>query len=75
MKTQRNARGYNILILLALVLGLITFTPLVIPYGLHRPVLFHLPYTLWTGLLVAIIFVLITWIAIRIHPGRGEDES
>jgi hypothetical protein len=75
MNTKKKFRFYNILILLVLLLSVLTFTPLVMPYGVHLPALLHLPYTLWTGLLVAILLVCLTWLAVRFHPGRKEDES
>ncbi len=75
MKHTRRRLCYRIMILLALILGCITFTPLVIPYGKHEPVLSHFPYTLWTGLIVTLLFVLLTWFATRVHPGKEEDES
>ena len=75
MSIKPSSRYYRVLIVLAVILGIITFTPLVMPYGIHKPTLFHLPYTLWTGLIVALLFVLLTYIAISVHPGKGEDES
>jgi hypothetical protein len=75
MNLSQRKSIFRMLILAALILGCITFTPLVIPYGKYEPALFHFPYTLWTGLIVTLLFVLLTWIAIRIHPGKGEDES
>ena len=75
MNKTRKSRRYNILILLALLLSVLTFTPLVMPYGEYRPSLFHLPYTLWTGLTVALLFVCLTWLSVLLHPGKKEDES
>ncbi|HEC43686.1 MAG TPA: hypothetical protein ENI20_12750 [Bacteroides sp.] len=75
MNQDRKTRIYRLLILLAIILSIITFTPLVMPYGKHEPSLFHLPYTLWTGLLVALCFVILTWFSIHNHPGKEEDES
>jgi len=75
MNTKNKSWQYSILILLAILLAVLTFTPLVMPYGVHKPSFLHLPYTLWTGLLVAIIFVCLTWLAVHMHPGRKEDES
>jgi len=75
MNTKKKQRQYAILVLLAFLLAVLTFTPLVMPYGVHLPSFLHLPYTLWTGLLVAILFVCLTWLAVRWHPGRKEDES
>ena len=72
---MKKSRSYNVLAVLAVLLAVLTFTPLVMPYGKHQPAFLHLPYTLWTGLLVAILFVCLTWLAMRMHPGKGEDES
>lgn len=66
---------YRLLILLALVLCILSFTPLVMPYGRFTPAFLHLPYTLWTGILVSVLFVVLTWLAARNHPGREEEES
>ena len=75
MNTKKKSRAYNVLIILAILLSVLTFTPLVMPYGVRQPGFLHLPYTLWTGLIVAILFVCLTWFAVRMHPGKGEDES
>jgi len=57
----------------ALILVIITFTPLVVPYGIHKPALLGLPYTLWTGILITVGLVALTFIATRVHPGREGD--
>ena len=75
MNSMKKSRSYNVLVALAIIFAILTFTPLVMPYGKHQPTFLHLPYTLWTGLLVAILFVCLTWLAVRLHPGKGEDES
>ena len=75
MNSKRKNRTYNVLMALAVLLAVVTFTPLVMPYGVHQPSFLHLPYTLWTGLLVSVLFVCLTWLAVSKHPGKGEDES
>jgi hypothetical protein len=75
MDNKRKKLFLNLLTLAAVALSCITFTPLVMPYGRHEPTLLNFPYTLWTGLIVALLLVLLTWLAVRIHPGREEDES
>ena len=75
MKLANKRLLLRLLIIAVVVLSLITFTPLVIPYGKHEPALFFFPYTLWTGLIVALLLVLVTFLATRIHPGNEEDES
>lgn len=75
MNPDNKPKIYRLLILLAIMLGIITFTPLVMPYGRYEPTLLNLPYTLWTGLIAALIFVLLTWLAVHFHPGKKEDGS
>jgi len=75
MNISRKKFLLKVLSIAALVLSCITFTPLVMPYGKHEPSLFHFPYTLWTGLIIALLFVLVTYLATRIHPGKEEDDS
>ena len=75
MKTGPNKLLFILLASIALALGCITFTPLVIPYGIHKPCLLSFPYTLWTGIIVALIFVFLTYLASLVHPGKEEDES
>ena len=65
----------KVLIPAAVLLSCITFTPLVIPFGTYKPGLFSLPYTLWTGLILAILLVFLTYLSTRYHPGNEEDES
>jgi len=57
----------------AIILVIITFTPLVIPYGIYRPTLWGLPYSLWTGILISAGLVMLTFIAGRVHPGRESE--
>ena len=75
MNAKKKSGRYSVLILLAVLLSVLTFTPLVMPYGKHLPSFLHLPYTLWTGILVAILLVCLTWLTVRWHPGRKVDET
>ena len=75
MDIKKKKKLLSLLTITAVVLSCITFTPLVIPYGKYEPALFFFPYTLWTGLIVAMLLVLVTYLATRIHPGKEEDES
>ncbi len=58
----------------AILLTIVTFTPLVIPAGVYRPRLLGMPYTLWVTVLITCLYVLLTYIGTRVHPGRNEDE-
>lgn len=51
----------------AVILILITFTPLVIAPGKIDPKLFSMPYTLWVSILITILLVVLTYIGGRVH--------
>lgn len=52
---------------IAVVLILITFTPLVIAPGKIEPKLFAMPFTLWMSILITILLVVLTYIGGRFH--------
>ena len=54
------------------ILILLTFTSLITPKGIHKPELFGMPYTLWVGIIEALILVGITWIGTKVHPGKDD---
>ena len=54
----------------ALLLCVLTFTPLVIPSGQFKPLLVGMPRTLWAGILVYVGLVLLTLIATSIYRER-----
>lgn len=58
----------------AVLLSAITFTPLVIPYGVHKPMLAGMPLTLWAGILVAVGLVFLTYVGSRVHPSADEGR-
>jgi hypothetical protein len=53
---------------LAIFISLLTFTPLVMPHGIINPQIFSLPYTFWTGIIIAVALVTLTYIGARVHP-------
>jgi len=57
----------------AFLLVILTFTPLVTPYGVHKPAVLGLPYSLWTSILITIALVALTFVATRVHPGRESE--
>lgn len=58
-----------------ILLCALCFTPLVIPAGESQPTLLGLPRSLWLGLLIYSIIVLLTFVAIRVHPEAGNTEG
>ena len=72
MKTKQNIRKrrYRAIVVLAIVLVLITFTPLVLQPGKIEPKFLSLPYTLWTSMCITIILVVLTYLGSRV---RNDD--
>ena len=59
MKRQRYWR--ILIILVAVILVGITFTPLILSPGKIDPKLFSLPYTLWTSMIITVVLVLLSF--------------
>jgi hypothetical protein len=54
---------------------ILAFSPVFIPAGVIEPKLFGMPYTLWSGILICIVMVGITFVATLVHPGRREEMT
>lgn len=60
----------------AIILMLITFTPLVIPPGKIEPKLFSMPFTLWVSILITIAIVVLTYIGGRVYlKDKGSSNK
>lgn len=59
----------------AISLGILTFTPLVIPQGVASPMLGGIPYSLWTSFIITVLLVTLTYIGTRVHPGMQDEED
>ncbi len=66
---------WNMSCVAAVVLSLVTFTPLVIPQGVSKPMLGGIPYSLWTSFIITVALVVLTFIGTRVHPGMEEEEE
>ncbi|MEM6843286.1 MAG: hypothetical protein AAF944_17200 [Bacteroidota bacterium] len=75
MSSTPNKTYWYICVAAAVLLSIITFTPLVIPAGVYEPMLFGIPYTLWVTFIIMILFVVITYIGTRVHPGRNDEDA
>lgn len=59
----------------AILLMTLAFSPVFIPTGVIQPTLFGVPYTLWSGIVLCIVMLGITYVATVVHPGRHEETS
>ena len=59
----------------AVILCIITYTPLIIPQGVSKPMLGGVPYSLWTSFIITVLLVVITFIGTRVHPGMQNEED
>lgn len=59
---------WTICCLFASLLCVLTFTSVIIPYRVYQPSLSGFPYTFWTGILIAVCLVILTFIGARVHP-------
>ena len=71
---RRRILAWRGCLLAAICLSIITFSPLVLSPGVIEPLVFGLPRTLWTGLLVAAGFLLATLVGAAVHPGQDEPN-
>ena len=60
---------------LVFVLIVITFTPLIIPQGIYKPMVLGIPYTLWVSTLITLVLVLLTYLGSKAHPGKDDEEG
>lgn len=70
---DKKQKYWRILRTLAIILCLLTFTPLVIPRGVYKPELFGVPYSLWTSFLITVTLVVLTYLGTKVH--RTDEEE
>ena len=58
-----------------IVLAILVFTPLIIPANVYKPMLFGIPFSLWTSFLITVILVVTTLIGTKVHPGLDDKEG
>jgi hypothetical protein len=71
MKSKK--RIWSLCVTLVILIIILTFSPLITGKGKIEPFLFGLPYTLWTGILLTIVLVIITLIAGNAITNEEED--
>lgn len=67
---------WYILVALMFSLFLIEYSPLVLPSGQFKPMFIGIPFSLWLGIIGAILGVLLTFLAAKtFRKAYGEDKN
>ena len=72
---KRKLKYWRICTLLVVILIILTYTPLIIPSGVYKPMILGIPYSLWTGFLITVVLVVLTYIGSRVHQGSDNEEG
>lgn len=72
---KNSKRIWQLCVAAVILIIIVTFSPLIIAPGKINPFLFGLPYTLWTGMLLAIVLVIITLVAGNALSNEEEGEK
>jgi len=72
---KKNKTAWTACSIGVVALCVLAFSPLVIPTGKSEPLLLGIPRTLWTGILVYVVIVVLTFIGTRIHPDIREHRG
>lgn len=67
-------RIWQLCVTAVVLIIILTFSPVITGDGKINPFLFGLPYTLWTGILLTIALVVITYIGGSVVPDEEEDK-
>lgn len=71
-KKQKNV-WWKIISAVAILLIIITYTPLVIIPGKIEPKLLSMPYTLWVSIIITITLVFLTYLGGKVHLDENDD--
>ena len=72
---KRNKRTWRLCVILVLLLIILAYTPLMIPGGVYKPMIFGLPYSLFASFVITVALVVLTYIGSKVHPGIDEGEG
>lgn len=71
---KKNKTSLRILDLLALLLVILTFSPVVIPKSMASPYVFGIPYTMWIGFVVSVLFVVLAYLVSRVNKEENHAD-
>lgn len=71
---KKKSTSLRILDVLAILLCVATFSPLVIPSNEANPFLLGIPYTMWMGFLVSVLFVVLAYLVSIINKEENHAD-
>jgi hypothetical protein len=75
MEKEKKSKYWKACYILALLISVLAFTPLVIPYHTTVPMIGNVPYTLWVGYVVYALLVILTFIGTKVYPDNDHQEK
>ena len=66
---------WRICSVVVILLAVLVFTPLIIPAKVYNPMLFGIPFSLWTCFLFSVVLAVTTLVGIKVHSGLDEKEG
>jgi hypothetical protein len=72
---KKNKTAWTACSIGVVVLCILAFSPLIIPTGKSEPLLWGIPRTLWAGILVYALIVVLTFIGTHVHPDIREQRG
>ncbi len=67
---------WRMLVAVMILLLFIEYSPLVLPAGQYKPMLFGIPFSLWLGIIGTALGVFLTYLAAKAHrKAFGEDKD
>lgn len=64
---KKRNKQWRIIVIAALTLTILAFSPLVLKPGKIEPTLLSMPFTLWVSIVITIVLVILTYIGGRIY--------
>ena len=71
---RRRMTMWRICCALVIALSVLTFTPVVLSRNEYLPMLFGLPRTLWTGILIAFLIIVVTFVGGFVRQGHESED-
>lgn len=72
---KKKKKYWAVCVVLMVILTVLGYTPVITPPGVYKPMLFGVPYSLWTSIVITVAMVVLTFIGSKVHPGSDTEEG